>query len=562
MSTRDYAKSSHPLFQYQLIVLNSASLLYNDKYCRIRFNYFKEEYMPESSKEEKTAPRRRTRLFIIIIIAVIGFLGLGYLGGYFFLPGTIESAYEGRDCESVLSRNDIYSVIYPFASMDKSHGGQVRECAIYMLAVANERAESWQDSYNAFSVYSETYPKGLFIDDTHQHGAVALMGLVKEDVGKENYSKANSGLDFILTNYGDTPTAADAEKLKSSLRMGLGVDLRENGDFAGAEQIFKEINAQAQENGQNEGARASQLELAQTYLTWGLDLQSQEKFAEAKAKFDIAVSTDPDPSSVSGPATQAKASQPDLYTQWGDYLIGQKDFANAMERYRTAASLSEDQSEANDLIANGYVQWAMESINEDDFLGALVLLDFAQESNSTDATNTLVDDTRSDLYLAFSQSDGEQARQAIDDAIRIVCEHHTQPRLPIFGLDEENIRAGVDRAEEPLPDSLAATTPASLHYAACVEEDTKVVGTLTLPISTTLFGGPPGVVQITYANFQYIWNVVLRKVDTGEVVEESVIEGEEPAPLVDYNIDFSTYNYFGAKPDVADLADWIVSVID
>jgi tetratricopeptide (TPR) repeat protein len=447
--------------------------------------------------------------------------------------------------------------------MDESHVGQVRECAIYTLAVTNEEAEAWRDSYNAFSVYSETYPKGLFIDDTHQHGAVALMGLVKEEVGKENYSKANSGLDFILTNYGDTPTAADAEKLKSDLRMALGVDLRESGDFAGAEQIFKEINAQAQDNGQNEDVRSSQLELAQTYLAWGLDLQSQEKFAEAKAKFDIAVSTDPDPSSASGPAAQAKASQVDLYIHWGDYLIGQKDFANAMEHYKTAASLSGDQSKANDLIANGFVQWAAESINGEDFLGALILLDFAQESSDTASTKTLVKDTRSDLYFAFSKSDGEQAQQAMEDAVRIVCEHHVQPSLPIFGLDDENVLAGVDGVgAQLLPDSIAATNPASLHYVACIEEDTKVSGTLTLPISTLTFGGGPGVVQITYANFQYFWNVVLRKIETGKDVEETIIEGVEPLALVDYNIDATTFNYFGAKPDIADLADWILTVIE
>jgi len=76
-----------------------------------------------------------------------------------------------------------------------------------------------------------------------------------------------------------------------------------------------------------------------------------------------------------------------------------------------------------------------------------------------------------------------------------------------------------------------------------------------------MFGGGPGTVQITYANFQYIWNVVLRKVDSGEEVETTVIEGVKPAPLVDYNIEVQTFNYFGAEPNIADLAEWMQTVM-
>lgn len=517
--------------------------------------------MSESSKAVAASPFYRSRLFILLV-AVIALLGFGYIGGYFVLPNMIRSTYSNGNCASVLSWNDIYSNVYSFVALNETSAGLVKECAIYTLAITNEQAESWQDSYNAFSVYSETYPHGLFTKEAHEHSAVTLMSLVNGDIGKGNYSKANERLNYVLENYGDTSIVADAEKLKSDLRVTLGTDLRDAGNFADAEQIFKEINQQAQVNNRAEEVRSSQLELAQTYLKWGLELQSQKKFAEAKAKFDLAVSTDPDPSSESGPAAQVNANQADLYIQWGDYLISQKDFANAMQLYKTAASFSgSDDPSANDIIAKGYVQWATELMNEEDFLGGLVLLDFAQESSNTDATQTLVDGTRSDLFHAFSQSDGEQARKAIDDAVRIVCVHHTQPSLPIFGLDEENIRAGVDGAGESLPESIAATIPATLHFVACVEDDTKLVGTLTLPISNTLFGGSPGVTQITYANFQYIWNVVLRKVDTGEDVKETVVEGVKPAPLVDYNIDFATYNYFGAKPKITDLADWIQTVI-
>jgi len=520
--------------------------------------------MSESSKANGAAPQQHNRLFIIILMAVFILLGLGYVGGFFILPGMVKSAFQNSDCETVLAREDVYSRVYPAMIRNKDISGPVRECAVYALAIRNEETEEWRDSYDAFHVYSETYPNGLFINDAHEHGAVALMGLAKEEMSQEKYSEAVGNINALLDGYSDTAIASDAETLKSELHMALAVDLREAGNFVGAEQVFKEINAWAQDNNETEYVRSSQLELAQTYLAWALELQSQENFAEAKAKFDTAISTDPDSSSGSGPSAQAKASLADLYTQWGDYLIAQKDFANAMQLYKTAAMFSEndDPSAANDMIANGYVQWAVESINGEDFLGALVLLDFAQESGNSDTTKTLVDDTRSDLFLTFSKSDGEQAQKAIDNAVRIVCEHHIQPSLPIFGLDDENILAGVHGTGDQLPpESIAATTPASLHYVACIEEDTKVSGTLTLPISNTQFGGSPGVTQITYANFQYFWNVVLKDVESGKEVETTIIEGIKPADLIPFNIDIPTFNYFGAKPDIADLADWILTVI-
>ena len=521
--------------------------------------------MSESSKESSAIPLQRNRVFIILIIMGVVLLGIGYGGGYFVLPSLVKSAYQAKNCDNALSRHDLYRSIYPFANEENEMTDLIRECAVYTLATTNEAAEAWRDSYNTFSVYSETYPQGLFTSEVYEHSALVLMGMVNEAVEQKDYSIASNNLNFILENYGDAETVADAEKLKSDLRVELGANLRETGDFVGAEQIFKEINMQAQDNNRTEDVRASQLELAKTYLGWGLELISQENFVEAKAKLDTAMSTDPDPSSSSGPAAQAKASQVDLYTQWGDYLIEQKDFANAMERYKTAATLSgsDDPSAPNDIISDGYIQWATEVGNAEDFLGALILLDFAQERSATDVTKTLVDEARSDLYLAFSKSDGEQAQQAMEDAVRIVCAHNIQPSLPIFGLDVENVRASAYGTDDQLPsESIVATTPASLHYVACVDEETKVAGTLTLPVSTRTFGGGPGTVQVTYANYQYVWNVVLREIDTGKDVETTMIEGAKPATLAIENIDLTTFDYFGSKPDIVDLADWVLTVIE
>jgi tetratricopeptide (TPR) repeat protein len=434
---------------------------------------------------------------------------------------------------------------------------------VYTLAIANEEKKAWRDSYDAFRVYSETYPNGILVAEAHEHSTVDLISLVKAEIDQKKYVEAIGNLNLISAAYKDTKVAAETASLTPEVYTAWGTDLRVAGDFVGAERIFNDLKAWLQANQKAELTTTIQHELAETYLEWGLDLQSQKQFENAKSKLDLAISTDPESQSDGGIAVRAKTSLGNLYTQWGNQLIEQKDFTGAMEKYETLAAMSEsrDPASANDSIANGYIQWASGLTAEEDYLGALVLLDFAQTRATTDSTKALVDSTRSDLYLAFSKSDGEQARKAMQDAVRIVCEHHIQPRLPIFGLDQENIRAGVDGADDQLPESVAAMTPASLHYVACIEQDSRVVGTLRLPISTTQFGGPLGVVQIDYNNLQYIWDVVLREIDNGDEKSTTVIEGDEPPILIPYNIEIHTFNYFGPKPNIADLADWILSVI-
>jgi hypothetical protein len=296
-----------------------------------------------------------------------------------------------------------------------------------------------------------------------------------------------------------------------------------------------------------------------------LDLGSQKNFVDAKIKFDLATYTDPG----GGPSGEVKANLQKLFAQWGDHLIEQGDYGNAMGHYETAAALTRDgdPTAASEIIANGYLHWSVALSENEDFLGALVLLDFAQEAAVTDETRALLDTARSDLYLAFSQSDGEQAQKAMLDAAKSVCRHHVAPRLPIFGLDAENVRAVVDGAVRELPANIAATTPGSMHYVTCIQEESKVAGTAVHPISSSAFDpNPPfSTVQVQYKSIQYMWAVTLRKVDTGTEAETTVILGGDPPLLPSTPSEIyagaGSPNYYGAKPSLADLADWLEAVL-
>lgn len=525
--------------------------------------------MSESSKNNGKTLFQRIAWLIIMIAVIIIMFGLGYASGYFLLPGMVRSAYQSKDCDTVLSRNDIYTRLYPSILVDNEVIDLVRECAIYTWAIRNEKMENWRDSYIAFHVYSDTYPQGLFVAEAHENEANALINLVREEMTAGKYSDAIVDIDSLLEDYADTAVAADAEKLRFDLHLSFGVELRDNGDFVGAEKVFTDIYAWAHEKDNMGYSTLSRLELAKTYLEWGIALQSQENFTEAKMKYDIAVSSDPDPSSDNGPAEKARTNEVDLYTQWGDSLVQQGNYIGAMAYYGIAAELAEklDPVSAENIMVKAYVNWAMRLSENEDFIGALVLLDYAETNFASEPTKEIVDGARQNVYLAFSKSDGEQALNALNAAVAIVCAHQVQPRLPIFGLDIDNVLFGVYGVEDELPKNIAATTPGSLHYVACVEEDTKVVGTATHGVGSFYFdpGAPYSLVQIRYERHQYIWLISLRETKTGEEITSTLIEGGEPPPLPSTTQEIYQNArkplFFGDKPDVEDLADWLLMAI-
>jgi tetratricopeptide (TPR) repeat protein len=520
--------------------------------------------MSEAIKSKKPQNRVQTIIIVVVISILVLLLPLFLYGsGLFVLPTVILSNHQSKNCQSVLSLKGLYSSIYPGFMQDRSLDDYVRECALYTLAVQNEEQKNWRDSYNDYAVYMKIYPAGLFSGEAHEHSAVVIGELAKEEIGQKRYSEALTNLNLILNDYSDTSTATDAERLVSDLYLAWGVELREAGDFLGSKQVLSEFITLLQNATHVENVKSAQRELALTYMMWGMKLQEQKQFDEAKAKFDLAVSTDPDS------AVQIQANQEKFYSEWGDYFVGQGEFAEAMDHYGTAAGLAEkrDPAAAKDIMANAYVHWAEGLSSAEDFIGALVLLDFAEMNAATDSTKEMVVDARQDVYLAFSESSGEQAVKALKDVIVIVCEHHIQPQLPIFGLDSDSVLAGVYGINVELPENIAATTPGSLHFVACIGEDTKVVGSAVHAVGSFVFnpGAPYSLVQVKYERHQYIWTVSLRKADTGEEFAVTLIEGGEPPslPSTTQQIYEGATNplYFGPKPDVADLADWLLTVI-
>lgn len=512
--------------------------------------------MSEANEPAVKTIKRRNLLFIGIGLA--GLLLIIYIAGGFFLPDLIKSSYRFKNCETVLNLNNIYTGIYPSALVGKSIDGAVKECALYYLATSSEGQKAWQDSYNAYKAYLSTYPEGLFTDEAYQHSAVVLIAWAKDSETQGDYSQAVTNLKLVLASYGKATAAKEASGLMPDAYLGWSRELCDKSDFSGAENADKEFIDWANQAQDAQVAKSAQTELAQTYFAWGSALQSQKEFQSAKDKYDLAISSEPQPASASGPAAQAQAAQVKLYTEWGDALLEQKDFLGAIDRYQKALSLSksDDQPAAKDLLANAYLKWADDLSAGEDFRGALNKIGDAGKNAASDAMKKSLDGAQKSVYQAFSKSTGRQAQQAMKDAAKAVCEDKKKPDLPIFGLDTGNVHAVTYGVDDRLPESALAQTPGSMHYVACIELVTK-----TVEVKTFLWA--------RLVREQYSWNVTLRNADDGQVSASRSFEGGIAPPLpeitrsnyMDILLGSSYQRYRGTNPDIADLANWLLTVM-
>jgi len=146
--------------------------------------------------------------------------------------------------------------------------------------------------------------------------------------------------------------------------------------------------------------------------------------------------------------------------------------------------------------------------------------------------------------------------KAIKNAAAIVCEHHVNPSLPIFGLNADDALFGIYGVNDNLPANIAATTPGSLHYVVCLDEETKLVGSATHRIYKD---------SLLFVQIQYFWNVSLRRVETGNEINQTQILGGKPPPLptdpAEIMAGVANPSYFGPKPDVSDLAGWLNTAV-
>ena len=301
--------------------------------------------------------------------------------------------------------------------------------------------------------------------------------------------------------------------------------------------------------------------MAKTYFAWGQALQSQKNYETALAKFDLAGSADP--------AMDVKAGHREVYIAWGNDLLEQKDFAGAVERFNLAVSNSDSMDgRAAGALTNGYIQWAYSLSATEDFEGALSQMELAKQAAVTEDTKQSVEKAQGDVYLAFANSSGPQARRAMREALIAVCKKHDAPELPIFGLNPDEVRFGIYGIETPLPDKVAARTPGEMHYIVCADLERRTLEQKnpTQAINPSIKRTPWGFILVSrpLQRIQLFWNVSLRKSDTGTEASATSIAGGIPPGLPSASAPAEQLGngaFEGMPPSMEELVEWLQSVI-
>jgi hypothetical protein len=195
----------------------------------------------------------------------------------------------------------------------------------------------------------------------------------------------------------------------------------------------------------------------------------------------------------------------------------------------------------------------------EDFIGALKEVEQAKATAVTDSVKKGVETMQADVYQAFSKSTGEQAQQAIADAAEKVCSHK-QPELPIFGIDPDAIRAFLSpKSQGALTDTVRATTPASLHYVACVTQSTKSENWKYHrwdKAGRTIPGSNYTVERVTIS-----WDIQLYDLKTGKMVaSQSFSEAPPGWGYIWESMNNTTGNfgsYSGPDPSLEKISAWI-----
>lgn len=560
----------------------------------------------------------------LIFKVIAGLTGLGLLAGGMFalyfvgnrtLPTMILSAYQEKNCQKVASFSEMFNRFYPEDAGITSH---VRECNDYSAAITYKENGEWQNAYLAFKNYPNSYPTGVFTSESYEEAAYSLVRLANEQYQNRQYDEAVKNLQTAIAVYGFTTSSKEAGNLLVSVYTDWASELRAAENFEEAEKKLLAFRAGAEAAGQSEKISTAGLLLAQTYLDWGQFLQDKGEFELASKRLQKAIQVSSDEEIVAQAQNQFLAiytawanslfeqenfepaigkfkegllfvgeqNQPsinksigEVYIRWAQSLLEQNNYEAAIDKFTDGLAIigKDGQETIHSSIGDTYVHWAQSLMQLEDYTGAIEKL--KKTENISDINNTTtkaIQDAQREVYRLFSQSSGKQAQQAMEDAIKKLCERGQASQLPIFGTNEGSQAFALYGMNNALPDALIARTPADLRYVVCAKENEKQIEAKTVTLYQTHGKTGPQLTfgTVTLTRTQYIWDIKLMDMKTGDVIATKTIEGPTPIKYP-YRIycfgkdclvrvkdkDSIPQSVQGERPNINLLIDWLLSVI-
>jgi tetratricopeptide (TPR) repeat protein len=458
---------------------------------------------PEKSQTPEKKPKRKhskTRDILIIVGACLAFALLvgAYIGGGFYFNGQINQAFAQQKCEAVVQYRYFVS-LYPQGIFSSTFTGydQYTECTFKVNVEQAVELENWETVVTLSQGYLAAYPNGVFAAGMNEQTVGALSTWAKELIAGQNYGSGIDKLQQLIEMYPADPTAESARE-----------------------------------------------EILQTYLAWEKELAEAQNYAEAEQKLKSALAYF---ESDSARASKIKEELVNVYINWGDMQVEIGNIDNAIKNYQQAAEISQSGTDVNLLIAKAYLKQAIGIADKNDFNRALAKVQEVADTAQAENIKAEANATREKILAAYAASNSLEATEQITAAISMVCEGK-RPELPIFGLDNKNIRFGlITLIPIQLPKDLAAETPGQLHYVACAVEKEKQIQSCPYDGGHTLY------------RLRYEWEITLYDVATGEVFTTQTIKGSNPPECKQtelFAVGMTYRKAYGSKPTLDQVAAW------
>ncbi len=509
-------------------------------------------------------------ILFAIVAVLVGFYI--YAGNY--LPGSLQAAYQKKDCATVLNNHSILSQFYPFRSVQENVSVLALECALYTNAHELQEAEKWLDAYQTYKTCAETYPDGLLASDANQQAASSLLSLAGEQHEQKSYQESLDILKLLMDGYPDATQALD---LFADVHLSWGSEYQTQANFQSAEEKFLNLKNWAEAGEHEEHVNKSRAALSNLYLTWGKSHQSADELEQAMGKYRQAVEIAPE----SEAASQARQKHIEILLLEGEEQVAAGDFQTAIETYQQGLAIENPDSidSLNSATAQAYIAWSRQNVGTEDYYQALEKIETAAKLDLPASTIQDVESFKQEIYIAFANSSGTQAKNLMREVSRTSCKQEKKNAFPpVLGINSESALFALHGLDKALPENLIAKTPGELRYIVCVNVKSEIVESKTVYMVQWDPYKKVGVKQYneTFTRTQFLWEISIFDLTTSQILVQKDIKGSEPAPLQIYNQDYfyvvynqprsSSSHPFpssteGNQPDINDLIKLLNEII-
>lgn len=452
-------------------------------------------------KKTKRAFPVKLAITLVAVVVMIGGL-VSYLGYGMNRNQQVGALFLANNCAEVV-QFDNFEKVFPRAWFSSFFGvyEQIDECRAQLAVEQAVSAQDWSLAYTKIEDYLTKYPNGAFATEMNNQAGEVLFAWSKNLVAQKDYSAAIEKLKLLQDKYPSSKVAVTA-----------------------LDAMFSD------------------------YILWAQDFLAQKNYATAE-QYLILVSSHGLASA--GQVQRANQELGKFYLQWADAQVASGDFDKGLKHYERARDFGPGLADYDRLIDHVTLLQALALAEAADFDRALEKARKVADASQAEEIKAEALAAQTKILDGYAHSNAEQARAQMATTIGKACSQQP-PALPIFGLDTEKIRFGMQAPFGlQLPLDWTASTPAELHYVLCASESEVIIQ------SCPYIGGH------TLRRKRYVWAIELYSLVTEQLYQTTKLEGSAPRKCLQteyFMVGSTTTDVYGNRPTIEQIIDWLTGL--